>query len=219
MIKSKQQPGQTRLLLNMIMIILETCYSFILKYDHIVAAQTAKFVQRNVKLKINSYLPYFDFYVVFTEQGILFDLNAPEQPVDLTLNSTLIELIKIFVFANPRSIRKMRFDGDKEIRAQFKDMLLSLTLPKILANSSSWLAVLGLRWSEAKFNQRVSHLVDKIDEQRTEISTLKVELKQHKNRVRHLQKRQTWLIRLLVVITLCLLALLLYNMFGVISHK
>ena len=81
MSESQQKQGQTRLLLNIVMIILETIYSFILKHDRVVRLQAKKFVAQQITIKINSYIPYFDFYVQFTDRGILFDLQAPEKEV------------------------------------------------------------------------------------------------------------------------------------------
>ena len=107
MSESQQSQNQPHLLLTMTMIVLETIFTFILKHDRVVGLQAKKFIEQNVSIKINSYLPYFDFYVQFTEHGILFDTKAPEQVVDLDIRTTLMDLIKVFVLANRRSIKKM----------------------------------------------------------------------------------------------------------------
>ena len=112
MSESQQSQNQPHLLLTMTMIVLETIFTFILKHDRVVGLQAKKFIEQKVSIKINSYLPYFDFYVQFTEHGILFDTKAPEQVVDLDIRTTLMDLIKVFVLANRRSIKKMRIDGD-----------------------------------------------------------------------------------------------------------
>jgi hypothetical protein len=82
----------------------------------VVALHCKKFVEQNIAIKINSYLPYFDFYITFTAQGVLFDAKAPEKPVDLDVRTTLMDLIKIFVFGNRRSIKTMRGKGDIEVK-------------------------------------------------------------------------------------------------------
>lgn len=63
MSESQQKSRQNRLLLNVVMIILETIYSFVLKHDRVVRLQAKKFVDQQITIKINSYIPYFDFYV------------------------------------------------------------------------------------------------------------------------------------------------------------
>lgn len=102
---AQQRKDQTHLLLTMTLIVLETVFSFILKHDRVVALQAKKFVDQKIAIKINSYIPYFDFYVQFSDHGILFDEKAPEKAVDLDVRTTLMDLIKIFVFGNRRSIK------------------------------------------------------------------------------------------------------------------
>jgi len=88
------------LLLNIVIIVLETFFSFILTHDATLRLQAKKLIDEKVTIRINSYIPFFDFYVQFTEKGILFDMKALDRKVDLEINSTLIDLIKIFVFNN-----------------------------------------------------------------------------------------------------------------------
>ncbi len=90
-------------------------------------------------MRINSYIPYFDFYVQFTDKGVLFDLQAPDRDIDLEISSTLLDLIKIFIFGNRRSIKTMRIGGDAELKEQFKDLLLYFSLPKLFADWKQWL--------------------------------------------------------------------------------
>ncbi len=96
----------------MTLIVLETIFTFILKHDRVVALQAKKFVDQKIALKINSYIPYFDFYVQFTEHGIYLTLNHQAKPFDLDVRTTLMDLVKIFVFGNRKSIKSMRIDGD-----------------------------------------------------------------------------------------------------------
>ena len=42
---SQQQQGQTRLLLNIAMVVLETFYSFVLKHDRVVRMKAKKFIK------------------------------------------------------------------------------------------------------------------------------------------------------------------------------
>ena len=57
MSESQQKSRQSRLLLNVVMIILETIYSFVLKHDRVVRLQAKKFVDQQTTIKINSYIP------------------------------------------------------------------------------------------------------------------------------------------------------------------
>ncbi|WP_313035150.1 hypothetical protein [Acinetobacter sp.] len=211
MSESQQSQNQPHLLLTMTMIVLETIFTFILKHDRVVGLQAKKFVDQKITIKINSYLPYFDFYVVFTEHGILFDTKAPEKVVDLDIRTTLMDLIKVFVFGNRRSIKKMRIDGDTSLKDEFRDLTLLFSFPKVLSDWKQWLSEPSDGQEVISSKKRIAPLLEKIEQQRSKINTLQVEVKQYKNRIRrmqHKQKRMNMAFSLTIVL---LVALLVYN--------
>lgn len=213
--ESQQKQGHSRLLLNIVMIILETIYSFVLKHDRVVRLQAKKFVEQQMTIKINSYIPYFDFYIQFTDRGILFDLQAPEKPVDLSVSSTLIDLIQIFVFANRRSMKKMRLEGSDMVKDQFRDLVIHLTAPKLLSDWKQWLTHPDDDNQTRASKKRIAPLLEKIDQQRSKINTLQVEVKQYQNRVRRLQQNQQRLYTALGVIGFLFVALIMYNLWQI----
>jgi len=211
MSESQQSQNQPHLLLTMTMIVLETIFTFILKHDRVVGLQAKKFIDQKITIKINSYLPYFDFYVVFTEHGILFDTKAPEKVVDLDIRTTLMDLIKVFVFGNRRSIKKMRIDGDTTLKDEFRDLTLLFSFPKVLSDWKQWLSEPSDGQEVISSKKRIAPLLEKIEQQRSKINTLQVEVKQYKNRIRrmqHKQKRMNMAFSLTIVL---LVALLVYN--------
>ena len=209
--ESQQRQNESHLLLTMVMIVLETIFSFILKYDRVVALQAKKFVDQKIAVKINSYIPYFDFYVQFSEHGILFDLKAPEKAVELDVRTTLLDLIKIFVFGNRRSIRAMRIEGDPTLKDEFRDLLTLFALPKLLADWKQWLYEPRDESEVVTSRNRLAPLLDKIDQQRSKINTLQVEVKQYENRIRRMQRRQKQINIIFGLITVGLITLLVYN--------
>ncbi|MCM8511540.1 hypothetical protein J0904_05490 [Acinetobacter bereziniae] len=213
--ESQQKQGHSRLLLNIVMIILETIYSFVLKHDRVVRLQAKNFVEQQMTIKINSYIPYFDFYIQFTDRGILFDLQAPEKPVDLSVSSTLIDLIQIFVFANRRSMKKMRLEGSDMVKDQFRDLVIHLTAPKLLSDWKQWLTHPDDDSQTRASKKRIAPLLEKIDQQRSKINTLQVEVKQYQNRVRRLQQNQQRLYTALGVISFLFVALIMYNLWQI----
>ena len=215
--ESQQKQGYSRLLLNIVMIILETIYSFVLKHDRVVRLQAKKFVEQQMTIKINSYIPYFDFYIQFTDRGILFDLQAPEKPVDLSVSSTLIDLIQIFVFANRRSMKKMRLEGDNLLKEQFRDLVVHLTAPKLLSDWKQWLTNPDDDSQTKASKKRIAPLLEKIDQQRSKINTLQVEVKQYQNRVKRLQLNQQRLYTALGVLGFLFMALVVYNLWQIFS--
>lgn len=213
--ESQQKQGHSRLLLNIVMIILETIYSFVLKHDRVVRLQAKKFVEQQMTIKINSYIPYFDFYIQFTDRGILFDLQAPEKPVGLSVSSTLIDLVQIFVFANRRSMKKMRLEGSDVIKDQFRDLVIHLTAPKLLSDWKQWLTHPADDNQTRASKKRIAPLLEKIDQQRSKINTLQVEVKQYQNRVRRLQQNQQRLYTALGVLGFLFMALIMYNLWQI----
>jgi len=210
--ESQHQQHKTRWLLNILMIILETIYSFILKHDRMVRLQSQRFVDQKVTIKFNSYIPFFDFYVQFTDKGILFDLEAPGHPVDLVINSTLYDLIRIFVMGNTRTIRRLRFEGDRVLKDAFQDLIVHLTIQKLLSDWKYWLTHPEDDQQSSASKKRIAPLLEKIDTQRSKINSLYLEVKRYKNRTRRLEQKQKRLTIMLWVISLLFMALIVYNM-------
>ncbi|MDR0235826.1 hypothetical protein [Acinetobacter sp.] len=213
--ESQQKQGHSRLLLNIVMIILETVYSFVLKHDRVVRLQAKRFVEQQMTIKMNSYIPYFDFYIQFTDRGILFDLQAPEKPVDLSVSSTLIDFIQIFVFANRRSMKKMRLEGNDVVKDEFRDLVIHLTAPKLLSDWKQWLTNPDDDSQTRASKKRIAPLLDKIDQQRSKINSLQVEVKQYQNRVRRLQQNQQRLYTALGVLGFLFTVLIMYNLWKI----
>ncbi|MDY6485996.1 hypothetical protein SKM51_02025 [Acinetobacter faecalis] len=211
MSESQQRSNETHLLLNTVLIILETIFTLVLKHDRVIALQAKKFVENKVSIKINSYIPFFDIYVQFNEHGILFDLKAPAQAVDLDVRTSLMDLIKIFLLGNKRSIKAMRIDGDVTLKDEFKDLLLLFNAPKILSDWKNWLKEPIDEQNIETSKKRIAPLLDKIDQQRSKINSLQVDIKQHKNRLRRIQKNQKRLNILFITIIVLLSTLLVYN--------
>lgn len=208
---TQQTQAQPHLLLTMTLIVLETIFTFILKHDRVVALQAKKFVDQKVALKINSYIPYFDFYVQFTEHGILFDTKSPDKAIDLDVRTTLIDLVKIFVFGNRKSIKTMRIDGDVVLKDEFRDLVSLFSVPKILSDWKHWLSEPVEENDIVASKKRIAPLLEKIEQQRSKINTLQVEVKQYKNRIKRIERRQKRINIAFSLISVLLITLLVYN--------
>ena len=209
---TQQRHKYPHLLLNIVIIVLETFFSFILTHDATLRLQAKKLIDEKVTIRINSYIPFFDFYVQFTEKGILFDMKALDRKVDLEINSTLIDLIKIFVFNNQRSIYNMRILGDARLQEDVMDLIPHLTLTSIFANWKQWFNAFNNDAEAIASQQRIAPLLDKIDEQRSEINSLLVEVKQYQNRIHRMQKRQRLINIGFAVLSFIFIAFFVYTM-------
>ena len=209
---TQQRHKHPHLLLNIVIIVLETFFSFILTHDATLRLQAKKLIDEKVTIRINSYIPFFDFYVQFTEKGILFDMKALDRKVDLEINSTLIDLIKIFVFNNQRSIYNMRILGDARLQEDVMDLIPHLTLTSIFANWKQWFNAFDNDAEAIASQQRIAPLLDKIDQQRSEINSLLVEVKQYQNRIHRMQKRQRLINICFAVLSFIFIAFFVYTM-------
>jgi len=207
-----QQRTNHHLLLTIVMIVLETVFSFVLKHDRVVRVHAKKFVEKQIVLKINSYLPYFDFYVQFSPHGLLFDSRAPVKPVDLEINSTLLDLLRIIIFGNRRSIKAMRIAGDPLLRDEFRDLILHFSVPKLFADWRQWLKEAPQEDEVIASRKRIAPLLEKIDQQRVQINSLLVEVKLHKSRIRRMEQKNKYLKLSLLVISLLFITLLIYTL-------
>ena len=194
------------------MIALETFFSFILTHDTTLRLQAQKLIEKKTTIRINSYIPFFDFYIQFTEKGILFDLAANDRTIDVEINTTLIDLIKIFIFSNQQSLYNMRIMGKPELTTDLTDVLQHLTLSRILVNWREWFNHFENDAEAVASQQRITPLLDKIDQQRSEINTLLVEAKQYQNRIHRMQKRQRLINIGFAVLSFIFIGFFVYNM-------
>ena len=139
MSQTQQRNKHPHLLLNIMIIVLETFFSFMLTHDVALRVQAKNLIDQKTTFHINSYIPFFDFYIQFTEKGLLFDFDRLDRHIDLEINSTLIDLVKIFVFNNQTSLNNMRLVGDAALIDEFKDLIPHFTLTSILSNWKQWL--------------------------------------------------------------------------------
>ena len=190
MSQTQQRNKHSHLLLNIMIIVLETFFSFILTHDVALRVQAKNLIDQKTTFHINSYIPFFDFYIQFTEKGLLFDFDRLDRHIDLEINSTLIDLVKIFVFNNQTSLNNMRLVGDAALIDEFKDLIPHFTLTSILSNWKQWFNAWDDEDDARASQQRIAPLLEKIEMQRSEINTLRVEVKQYQNRIHRLHKRQ-----------------------------
>lgn len=139
-------------------------------------------------------------------------MQSLDRKIDLEINSTLIDLTKIFVFNNQRSIHNMRLLGETSLAEEFLDLAPHLTLPSIFANWKQWFSAFDDDAETLASQQRIAPLLDKIDQQRSEINSLLVEVKQYQNRIHRLQKRQRLINISFAVFSFILIGFFVYNM-------
>lgn len=175
---------------NTVLVILETAFSFLLRHDPVLQLKTQDLIEQNALIKINSYIPFFDVYIQFTQRGVLFDITPPQRPADVEFRTTLAELIKVLWFGHLRSLKAMKATGNQEIQHQFQDLLLLCTLPKIAKEFPRWFQQKNTGEDVTASDQRVAPLLEQLEYQRQQIAKLKLEVKEQKYAKKNAYKRE-----------------------------
>lgn len=207
-----EEKKQFSFLLEALMIGLETFYSFVFKHDNIVQQQAFPFVSNNIAVKVNCYIPYFNFYVSFSSKGLLFNLDAPEKKEILEISSTIFGYIQALALGNKKSIYSIKiYTEDATTKDQLRDFFLSLSLPHLSSDWKKWLFTPNHKKDTTSAPLRTSALLEKIDQQRVKINHLYVENKQLKNRIRHIKASQKQINIIFFIIILSLIIALIYS--------
>lgn len=106
----------------------------------------------------------------------------------------------------------MRIDGDEETKKELLDLISHLTLPKLLADWKQWFNTPDDEAETLASRKRIAPLLEKIDQQRSEINSLHVEIKQYQNRITRLQQRQRNINLGFGIISLIFIAFFIYNL-------
>lgn len=185
---TQQSTHQPHLLHSIILIILETIVTFLLKHDRASRLHVKSFVQNNVTIAFKTFLPASDFYVTFDNKGILFDpeLTEKNQIETFTVSASSIDLVRFLLTGNDRHLRRVRLFGGEEWHDQFRLFMHSLTLPMLFADWKSWLS----KQQSNNLPQRsLEPLLNKLELQRIEISQLELEVKGQHNDLKSLERK------------------------------
>ena len=185
---TQQSTHQPHLLHSIILIILETIVTFLLKHDRASRIHAKSFVQHNVIIAFKTFLPASDFYVTFDNKGILFDpdLSESNQVETFTVSASSIDLVRFLLTGNDRHLRRVRLFGGDEWHDQFRLFMHSLTLPMLFADWKSWLS----KQQSNNLPQRsLEPLLSKLELQRSEISQLELQVKEQRYDLQQLERK------------------------------
>lgn len=212
---SQQDKNNPHLLQSIVLIILETILTFVLKHNRLARAHAKPLIKLRTTLMFNTYLPHEVFYVTFDPKGIFFDHQLPQNVTkpDLTISASGIDLIRFFMTGHPSSLNKIRLLDHEELHEPFRLFLNSITLPEILSDWKSWFSLDEFKTQIPKHS--IEPLVKRIDEQRAEIQQLKVRIREYDYDLKSLEHKHKLYSRLYLVIifalTLCIAVILWYN--------
>ena len=107
----------------------------------------------------------------------------------------------------------MRIEGDDTVlKDELRDLVLHFSAPKLLSDWKQWLSNSDDDAQTTASRKRIAPLLEKIDQQRSKINSLQVEVKQYQSRIRRIEQRQKRINITFALITLLLIGLLVYNL-------
>lgn len=213
--ESQQNKNNPFLLQSIVFIALETYFTLVLKHDRMTRLHAQPFIKLGTCLHVHTFLPSDIFFVSFDRRGLLFDHETPQSDSypKITLYASGLDLIRAFLTGNERSISKIQLSGEEHLHDALRLLFLSMSLPAVLRDWKNWL------FRDQKTTQlpknSVAPLLQRIEQQRKEITDLTIKVKEQAYDLQALQKRHRMMSRLygLVIFLLSILiaAILWYN--------
>lgn len=123
--------GFSQTALNVILVILETLLTLLLRFDAPLRQIMYPLAQDNTVLCIKSYVPYLTIYATFSVNGVLLDSRLmPNQKVDVTVNGFTWEIVQAIFSQRVSVIEKLQFRGEMDKVAQIKAFFLAIGVVK-----------------------------------------------------------------------------------------
>lgn len=123
--------GFSQTALNVILVILETLLTLLLRFDAPLRQIMYPLAQDNTVLCIKSYVPYLTIYATFSVNGVLLDSRLmPNQKVDVTVNGFTWEIVQAIFSQKVSVIEKLQFRGEIDKVAQIKAFFLAIGVVK-----------------------------------------------------------------------------------------
>lgn len=121
--------------LNVILVLIETLLTLLLRFDGQLRQLVYPLAQQNTVVCIRSYVPHATIYATFTVNGILLDSELqPSQAVDVTINGFTWQIAQAIFTNNQKIVEQLQLRGELDKVAQLKAFLQSLGLNSVIQN-------------------------------------------------------------------------------------
>lgn len=208
---SQQQEQQAKhanppFLRSIILIILETFITFILKHDRMVRTHAKPFIQQHLSVQFNTFLPSDIFYITFTKKGVLFDHAEPQHPKPkMMIYASSIDLIKILFTGSEKSLQRLRLLGEEDLHEEFLMFLRSISLPTLFSDWKNWFTNKESEQPRAVPQRSIEPLLKRIEQQQLTINQLNIKVKEYEYDLKTLERKHKLLTRLYLFIIIALL--------------
>lgn len=201
---------------SIILIILETFITFVLKHDRMVRTHARPFIKQHISVQFNTFLPSDIFFITFTNKGVLFDHAEPQHPKPkMMIYAATFDLVKVLLTGSEKSLERLRLLGEEDLHEEFLMFLRSISLPNLFADWKNWFTNNENTTQRAVPQRNIEPLLKRIEQQQITISQLNLKVKEYEYDLKSLERKHKLSTRLYSFIILVLLvsfaAFLWYN--------
>lgn len=210
----QQNQNHLHLLQSLMLICLETTFTFILKNDRLARQHGKVFFLNRTCIEVNIYLPSMRFYVSFDQRGVFFDLEKPENTIDadIILTAPAFDLLNILLTGNRKAIRNIDLKQQVDLHKDLRLLLESLSVPTLVADWRYWLSAGNEKTKLPKHS--ILSLSKHIEQQRNEITQLQIKLKSSRYDLKQLQRKYKIIffanITLVLLLIVCVALIICY---------
>lgn len=130
--KSHATTGLSQTALDVVLVILETLFTLLLRFDAPLRQIMYPLAKDNTTVCVRSYVPHITIYATFTVNGVLLDSQQPNKAVDVTINGFTWEIVQAIFSQKVNAVEKLQFLGEIEKVAQVKAFLLAVGVTKVI---------------------------------------------------------------------------------------
>lgn len=192
-----QSDDWSQRVLELFLVFIETLLTLTLRFDTQLRQAVYPLAQAQVVIKIRTYLPNQQFYLSFTNKGILLDNDLPLQKTqaDILLNAYSFEIILAILSDKKAKIDALQYIGDEQKIQWFKHFLQTLSVNHLL---NRLLSVFGKNKTdnqEEKQNskqEKVEHYKEQINQLEISNNQLMTDNARLSTQVAQLKSRQSF---------------------------
>ena len=125
-----------RPLLNVILVLIESVLTLLLRFDADLRKVAYPLAQKGVVVAIRTYLPHTQVYATFSSKGVLLDDELPigAAQADVVINAYSFQLFNALVGHNPASVDALQIRGESAQVEDIKAFLLQVGVGGVVQN-------------------------------------------------------------------------------------
>lgn len=197
-------------LLNIILVMIESVITLVLRFDPSLRRAIYPLVKRNAVVCVRTYLPHVQVYATFTNKGILLDGSQKDQnrEADVVINAYSHQLLNAIVSNDVTQVNKITMRGNTDIVAEVRFFLVQLGVASLVQSIIKTVkgGRSGASKEETKPKTDDKDYKARIEEQQQQLNTLSIRNRELEITVKEKESKQKILLIALGVMTLIAIA-------------